>query len=99
MKLNDIIVFKYAFRRHDEDPEEFNFFGIIMKEEIMYEGDKRMPSDIITPYDKPKPDEKLGIKTFYILWSEPDILPELKYNRADYIEKWYETIGNFNDKI
>lgn len=90
MKRGDLIIFNRKYWGL-EKPEEYNYSGLLLEDIILFKDDPRMPPDIVTPKGQQSPDETLGIRVFYIMWNELGLPnPSFDYNRADYIEKWYE---------
>lgn len=74
----------------DLDPDEHNYTGFILDEVVMFLGDPRMPPDIL----RTGQDESHGIRCFHVMWCDggnrAHPAPVFDWNRADYIEKWYE---------
>ena len=73
----------------DLDPDEHNYTGFILDEEIMFPGDPRLPLDILGE----KKYESTGIRCFHVMWCDGGArggAPDFQWVRADYIEKWYE---------
>lgn len=90
MKPKDLIVYLRETWKYDLDPDEHNYTGYIVLEELMFLNDPRLPHDII----KSGADESFGIRCFYIMWNDGGTqgcaYPTFAWHRADYIEKWYE---------
>lgn len=90
MKPGDLIVYLRETWEGDLDPDEHNYTGFILDEEIMFPGDPRLPLDILGE----KKYESTGIRCFHIMWCDGGnsvrSAPDFQWNRADYIEKWYE---------
>lgn len=90
MKSGDLIVYLRETWENDLDPDEHNYTGYIVSEEIMFTDDSRMPFDLL----KSGADESHGIRCFYVMWNDGGSRgcshPAFAWHRADYIEKWYE---------
>jgi hypothetical protein len=86
----DLIVYLRETWEGDLDPDEHNYTGFILDEVVMLHGDPRLPPDIL----RTGRDESLGIHCFHIMWCDGGTrgarAPDFNWNRADYIEKWYE---------
>lgn len=95
MKLSpgDLIVYLRETWEGDLDPDEHNYTGFILSEEIMFPDDPRFPPDILH-IKMAGGDESLGIRCFHVMWCDGGTrgrcTPDFNWNRADYIEKWYE---------
>ena len=88
----DLIVYLRETWAGDLDPEEHNYTGFILCEEVIPPGDPRTPWDVLN--GKGDPNTSRGVRCFHIMWCDGcasgSPVPRFSWDRADYIEKFYE---------
>lgn len=87
----DLIVYSRETWGGDLDPDEHNYTGFILDVRVIYPGDlTRMPVDVIGAGGDPAD----GIACYHIMWCDGcargSPVPTFSWDRANYIDKWYE---------